>query len=56
MPYRLSDSPNCADVDSLDALEGQDASKQSRNNDEDTRAKQDTNGNLASNRQLDLPQ
>lgn len=53
--YCFSNGPDGADVDTLYALEGENAPKQSRDNDEDAGAEQDTNGNLASSRQLDLP-
>lgn len=54
--YRLPNGPDGANVDSVDALERQNTSKQGRNDDENTRAKQDADSNFASCRQLNLPQ
>jgi hypothetical protein len=53
---RFSNSPNGANVDTLDISEGQDASKKRSNHDEDARGEKKANNQLALDAELDLPQ
>lgn len=54
--YRFANSPDGADVDTLDTLQREDTTEQSGDNDEHAGAEKDANGQLAAEWQLYLPE
>ena len=54
--YGFANSPDGADVDTLDTLQGEDTTEQSGDNDEYAGTEKDANGKLAAEWQLHLPE